>query len=142
MSRLRQVVLIDDNETTNFLNKRLLDKLRVADEVVVFTDAAAGYRYLWGEGRTERLPDAPELVFLDLHMPGMTGLEFLELYERLPSEAKARTRLAVLTTSMLPVDRARVAQYQNVEYLVKPLSREKLERLLAAYHPHVRVVVN
>ncbi len=144
-SRLRKVVLIDDNETTNFLNERLLKRLGVTEEVKVFADAAEGFSYLWGpDGCANKCASTdaqePELVFVDLRMPGLDGVEFLELYRNLAPAARERTKLAVLTTSMLPTDRARVAAYPDVEYLVKPLSREKLERLFADYFPHVQLV--
>ncbi|MBC7447720.1 MAG: response regulator [Hymenobacteraceae bacterium] len=146
-SRLRKIVLIDDNETTNFLNERLIKRLGVAEEVQVFADASEGFRYLWGStGCATSTAGAgpgpePELVFVDLRMPGLDGVEFLELYRNLTPEARVRTKLAVLTTSMLPTDRARVAAYPDVEYLVKPLSREKLERLFAEHFPHVQLPV-
>ncbi len=145
-SRLRKIVLIDDNETTNFLNERLLNRLGVTEEVQIFADAAEGFRYLWGahkpNGTATPAPSTtpnPELVFVDLRMPGLDGVEFLEQYRNLDPQVRERTKLAILTTSMLPTDRARVAAYPEVEYLVKPLSREKLERLLAEYFPHVQV---
>jgi CheY-like chemotaxis protein len=98
---LNHIVLIEDNETTSFLNKP-------ADGQAV-----------------------PDLVFVDLKMPGMSGFDFLERYSQLPTEAQERTVVAVLTTSMHGADTARVAQYPNVEYLTKPLTEEKMQRLLA-----------
>ena len=135
--RLPRIVLIDDNETTNFLNHRLLTKLGIAEDIVVFANAADAYRYLWAPDGPLVAATAPSLVFVDLRMPGMDGVELLELYQQLPAAARNLTRLVVLTTSMLPTDRARVAAYPGVEYLVKPLSREKITRLLAEHFPHV-----
>jgi CheY-like chemotaxis protein len=133
---LQKVVLIDDNETTNFLNERLLRRLGVAQEVVVFTNAQEGFQYLLETSTQEG--SAPALVFADMRMPGLDGIEFLELYHTLDAPIRRRIKLTVLTTSMLPADRARVAAYPEVEYLVKPLSREKLERLLAMNFQHLQ----
>lgn len=138
-TRLRQIVLIDDNETTNFLNHRLLVRLGVADDVRVFADAAEGYRYLWGEPSQGKDAIPPELVFVDLRMPGMDGIEFMEAWQSLEPTRRGDTKLAILTTSLLSTDRDRVARFPGVEYLVKPLSREKIERLLATYFPHAQV---
>jgi CheY-like chemotaxis protein len=68
---------------------------------------------------------------VDLKMPGMSGFDFLEQYNQLPAAVQEATVVAVLTTSMHAADTARVAQYPNVEYLTKPLTEEKLQRLLA-----------
>ncbi|UOQ54955.1 response regulator [Hymenobacter cellulosivorans] len=131
--KLRNVVLVDDNETTSFLNNRLLSRLDVADKVYTFSRAEQAYDFLWGNG-TDRAssmePDAPQLVFVDLKMPGMDGFEFLEQYSQLPADIKEKTVMAVLTTSMHSADTARVAKYEGVEYLAKPLTEEKMRKLL------------
>jgi CheY-like chemotaxis protein len=127
---LNHIVLIEDNETTSFLNNRLLSRLGVARQVSSFSKADEALDFLWGS----QLADGqavPDLVFVDLKMPGMSGFDFLERYSQLPTAAQERTVVAVLTTSMHGADTARVAQYPNVEYLTKPLTEEKMQRLLA-----------
>lgn len=127
-TNLNRIVLVDDNETTSFLNNRLLGRLAVADQVSTFSRADEAFEQLWGNtGATDAVPD---LVFVDLKMPGVSGFEFLELYNALPQPVQDKTVLAVLTTSMHSADTARVAQYPNVEYLTKPLTEEKMAKLL------------
>jgi len=125
---LNHIVLIEDNETTSFLNNRLLSRLRVARQVTSFSKAEEALQFLWEK---ETADAAPDLVFVDLKMPGMSGFDFLERYSQLPAARQERTVVAVLTTSMHAADTARVAQYPNVEYLTKPLTEEKMQRLLA-----------
>jgi CheY-like chemotaxis protein len=129
---LNHIVLIEDNETTSFLNNRLLSRLGVARQVTSFSKAEEALKFLWGEAPAGEAPQVmPDLVFVDLKMPGMNGFDFLERYSQLPTDAQERTVVAVLTTSMHGADTARVAQYPNVEYLTKPLTEEKMQRLLA-----------
>ena len=130
---LNHIVLIEDNETTSFLNNRLLSRLGVARKVSSFSKADEALSFLWGTAAASpaEAQPVPDLVFVDLKMPGMSGFDFLERYSQLPTEAQARTVVAVLTTSMHGADTARVAQYPNVEYLTKPLTEEKMQRLLA-----------
>ncbi|TDN37289.1 response regulator [Hymenobacter sp. UV11] len=127
---LNHIVLIEDNETTSFLNNRLLSRLGVARQVSSFSKADEATQFLWGSGPAAAQA-APDLIFVDLKMPGMSGFDFLEHYSQLPTEVQERTVVAVLTTSMHAADTARVAQYPNVEYLTKPLTEEKMQRLLA-----------
>lgn len=128
--KLRNVVLVDDNETTCFLNNRLLSRLEVAEQVLTYSKAEQAYQELWGAGEEQTTAEAPDLVFVDLKMPGMDGFEFLKLYSALPEDVRSKTVLAVLTTSMHAADTARVAQHEGVEYLAKPLTEEKMQKLL------------
>ncbi|GAA4493481.1 hypothetical protein GCM10023172_02090 [Hymenobacter ginsengisoli] len=131
MDTLNHIVLIEDNETTSFLNNRLLSRLGVARQVSSFSKAEEALDFLWGREQASPAEDVPDLVFVDLKMPGMSGFDFLERYSQLPAAIQERTVVAVLTTSMHGADTARVAQYPNVEYLTKPLTEEKMQRLLA-----------
>jgi len=129
-ANLNHIVLVDDNETTSFLNNRLLGRLAVANQVSTFSRADEAFEQLWGGQAGESPTPAPDLVFVDLKMPGVSGFEFLELYNALPQPVQEQTVMAVLTTSMHGADTARVAQYPNVEYLTKPLTEEKMRKLL------------
>ncbi len=128
-ANLNHIVLVDDNETTSFLNNRLLGRLAVADQVSTFARADEAFEQIWGNEKMEAVP-VPDLVFVDLKMPGMSGFDFLALYNTLPQPVQDKTVMAVLTTSMHGADTARVAQYPNVEYLTKPLTEEKMLKLL------------
>ena len=128
-ANLNHIVLVDDNETTSFLNNRLLGRLAVADQVSTFARADEAFEQIWGNEKMEAVP-VPDLVFVDLKMPGMSGFDFLALYNTLPQPVQDKTVMAVLTTSMHGADTARVAQYPNVEYLTKPLTEEKMRKLL------------
>ncbi|MBF9236941.1 response regulator [Hymenobacter sp. BT683] len=125
---MNHIVLVDDNETTSFLNNRLLGRLAVAEQVSTFSRADEAFEKLWGDSNGDG--QAPDLVFVDLKMPGISGFEFLELYNALPQPVQDKTVMAVLTTSMHGADTARVAKYPNVEYLTKPLTEEKMRKLL------------
>ncbi|GAC1367136.1 MAG: hypothetical protein NVS3B25_21410 [Hymenobacter sp.] len=129
-ANLNHIVLVDDNETTSFLNNRLLGRLAVADHVSTFARADEAFEQLWGSTEGGSAVPAPDLVFVDLKMPGVSGFEFLELYNALPQPVQDKTVMAVLTTSMHGADTARVAKYPNVEYLTKPLTEEKMRKLL------------
>ncbi len=129
-ANLNHIVLVDDNETTSFLNNRLLGRLAVAEQVSTFSRADEAFETLWGNAITDSQASAPDLVFVDLKMPGVSGFDFLELYNALPQPVQDKTVMAVLTTSMHSADTARVAQYPNVEYLTKPLTEEKMRKLL------------
>ncbi|WP_242916277.1 response regulator [Pontibacter liquoris] len=134
MKKLSGVLLIDDDDTTNFLNQRLLDRMAVTDNVRTFVNGKQAFDYLYNvsnknyEG-TGSSYFQPELIFLDINMPVMDGFEMLDLFERLDKAFREQITMVVLTTSTHPQDTANSKKY-NAEYLTKPLTVEKVNMLL------------
>lgn len=107
MPALPCVLLVDDDATTNFLHRALLTRLGVAERILVAEDGEQALRDL----RTHCVPPTPTcpvLILLDVNMPGMSGIEFLEHYQRLPLAHQGAIVIVMLTTSLHPRDVARV----------------------------------
>lgn len=125
------MLLVDDDATTNFLNKLLLGTtMRVAKEVLVAENGAEALRILQERCSPPDGPGCPELILLDMNMPVMNGLAFLEAYFALPAERRRHTVVAMLTTSLNPLDQARVQQLPITGFLNKPLTKDKVTALL------------
>jgi CheY-like chemotaxis protein len=122
------VLLIDDDEPTNFLNRMTLEQAGCARRIQI---AESGWEALDFLQATNPRPD---LIFLDINMPAMDGWEFLERYRNLPSACKADVVLVMLTTSLNPDDEQRTRAIPEVAgFEHKPLGQEKLENLLKKY---------
>ncbi len=146
MKQLNCILLIDDDEPTNFLNKMTLEQAGCTRHIRIAQSGQAALDYLRGSGPSlpgsdngpgPANPDAcprPDLIFLDINMPAMDGWEFLAQYRNLPPEKKADTVLIMLTTSLNPDDELRtrtipeIAGFEN-----KPLKQDRLENLLKKY---------
>lgn len=125
MKKIASVLLVDDDPTTNFLHEQLLLSLGVTDQCLVAENGAEALTLL-----AQNSPDAtacPELVLLDVHMPVMDGIEFLEAYMQPPNRPPV---IVVLTTSVNPRDQLRMASLPVAEWVNKPLTRDKLDDLL------------
>jgi len=140
--QLNCILLIDDDEPTNFLNKMTLEQAGCTRHIRVAQSGQEALDYLRGCGGDNGFPEGgssgrsprPDLIFLDINMPAMDGWEFLERYKTLPAEQKADIVLIMLTTSLNPDDEVKtrtipeVAGFEN-----KPLSQHRLKALLEKY---------
>lgn len=125
---LKQVYLIDDDPTFNFITKLLLKKISFAEDVVDFSDASEALARLQNNAAVSRL--MPDLIFLDLNMPGMDGWDFLDVYKTLPSSFLQHCKLYILTSSIDPSDKSKSLSYQCVtDFITKPLALEKVIRI-------------
>lgn len=127
--KLKCVVLIDDDEPTNFLHRRVIERYGCAERIEVFQEAQRALDFL---GTTENGAYVkPELIFLDINMPGMNGWEFLRAYEKLSDEQRAEIVVLMLTTSLNPDDKAQAESFDEVSgFLSKPLTKELLKEIL------------
>ena len=125
--RLR-VLLVDDDQTTNFLNKLLLTRLGVAEQVLVAANGEEALRILAQQGSEPAT--CPHLILLDMNMTVLNGLAFLEAYTQLPSAVQRAIVIVMLTTSLHPADLARAGQLPIAGFLNKPLTEAKVAALL------------
>ena len=131
MNKISCALLVDDDNTANFLNKRLFQKLNAAEKVLVAHNGLEALQLL-----EENCPgkDCPMLILLDIKMPIMDGFEFLEAYEKLASEQKQSVVIVMLTTSLNPQDVGKVKQ-ANIKLLNKPLTEVALKEILLQHFP-------
>lgn len=119
------LLLIDDDEADNYLHRRVIERSGLCESVIVQTSAGAALDWL-RSSVGDRHP-APDLIFLDINMPGMNGWEFLEEYETLPRCQQGRIVLVMLTASINPTDAERVAEFTTVTgHRSKPLTEQML----------------
>ncbi|MBJ6107707.1 response regulator [Hymenobacter sp. BT523] len=130
MPRLPSVLLVDDDTTSNFLNQLLLDRMGLAEHLLVAENGREALDALARACPAPGAPACPVLVLLDVNMPVMNGLEFIEAYQRLPLAQHHTPVIVVLTTSLHPRDLARLQELPIAGLVSKPLTQEKVEAIL------------
>ena len=137
MPHLPCVLLVDDDDTTNYLNRLLLDRLGVADCILVATNGRQALDLLREHCLGAAVPTCPSLILLDLNMPVMNGFEFLEAYAELFPARPGISIVLVLSTSLNPNDTERLRGLPAAAgSIVKPLSRAKVAQLLHEHFGH------
>jgi two-component system, sensor histidine kinase RpfC len=114
-----EILLVDDNETNRNVGTLLLE--------------SAGYRVLTasdGDAALDLLAAQDfSAVLLDLHMPGMSGLDVLKAY-RFMSKPETRAKVIMLSADTTPKLVQESIDAGANAYLMKPIDREKLLRTL------------
>ncbi|RDV15010.1 response regulator [Pontibacter diazotrophicus] len=127
MKQIERVLVIDDDETSIFLTKRLLHSVGVGSQIQTALNGLEGLNSIKKAVAEELLP---QLILLDIKMPVMDGFAFLEELERLPNMDFNDTKIALLSSSHNPWEMEKAKKYPVSAFLHKPLTKEKLQRVL------------
>ncbi len=118
--KLNKIMVIDDSKTEQFLNEVIIEKFNPDIEFVQAYDGREGL------DKITEMSVLPDLILLDINMPGMNGFEFVEKF----SELEYSTKIIMLSSSEQTKDRDKALSYSCVEdYILKPLSEEKIRKI-------------
>ncbi|KUG06900.1 response regulator [Solirubrum puertoriconensis] len=130
---LPTILLVDDDAPTRYLMQRALRRLQVRAQVLEAEDGAQALAAVQAHCRASDQPSSL-LVLLDLNMPVMDGLEFLEHQVHLPQICRQVTAVIVVTGTPDPKEQAR-ARALAVDLVPKPLGPDGVAELLRRYLP-------
>lgn len=119
------VMLVDDNDTDNFISKRIIELTGFANEVVTKNSGKSALEYLKeNQNDVSKLPD---LIFLDINMPIVDGFIFLYEFGQMPASIHQKCRISVLSSSDNKRDIDRIVGNEYViKFTTKPLTEEAL----------------
>jgi CheY-like chemotaxis protein len=125
------ILLVEDDENDVFFFRRALAKAGFELSFHLVTDGELALQYLNGQGNyaDRAAHPLPDIVFLDLKLPYLSGMEVLESIQQKP--ALSQIPIIVLTSSPEERDRKRAFELGAKEYLVKPAAANTLLRILA-----------
>jgi CheY-like chemotaxis protein len=112
-----QILLVEDNEGDVEIVERALEDAGTPSSLAVAHNGLEALAYLRREGRHQDAP-RPELVLLDINMPGMDGKQLIEIVKEDP-ELKLIPAI-MLTSSSAPSDVLHCYARHANGYVVKP----------------------
>lgn len=121
----KKVMIVDDAYIDRFVGERVIKKTGFSDSVICMESGYDALDYLM-----TNIAFLPEVIFLDLNMPGMTGFEFLEQFDKLPDIIKDNCSIVIASSSLHQGDRDLSLSNPHVDgFISKPLMVDTLMEL-------------
>lgn len=126
--KIQSVLLIDDNDVDNFIHRRVIDIMGFAENVHACTSVKGAKEFI--EALYKSGEPLPNVIFLDLNMPGENGFAFLEWFSKTFADHTNSSKIIILTSSNNQADVDHVFSFSNViKFITKPLKKEDLAQL-------------
>ena len=101
-----QCIIIDDDKVSRLVIEKYIKKTDFLELTEIFDNAEDAANFFNSKNKTE-------LIFLDIEMPGMSGVEFLEILDNLPQ---------IIVVSAKEKYALQAIEFDVTDYLLKPVS--------------------
>jgi CheY-like chemotaxis protein len=130
------ILLVEDDEVDIMNVKRAFKKVHIANPIYLANNGLEALKILRSDqAKVPNIPAEERLVLLDLNMPKMGGIEFLQ---ELRSDPQLRaTPVVVMTTSNQDQDRVEAYNLNVVGYILKPVTFAKFVEIVAALNKYL-----
>lgn len=119
-----RILLVEDNDDHVWMFKRVMNQVAPDVELHVAGTGEAALRFL-----ADPAGSIPDLIFLDINLGKLTGLQVLEKIKTDPGQIR-RIPVIILTNSTSNIDILRAYDSYVAAYLAKPPENQELKKLL------------
>lgn len=121
------VMVIDDNNIDIYIASQVMKNINFAKNILTFNFAGEAFKFLSSTYDKNLLP---EIIFLDLNLNGISGFDFLELFESLPEQKKNEIIIYIVSSTIAPQDLKKINQNINVKgFCEKSITKEFLDSI-------------
>ena len=128
ITKFENVMIIDDNIIDLYIASRMITKNIFGNNVLAYTKAQEALDYLHDNQNNEEA--LPQIIFVDIYMPIMSGFDFLTSYNDLPEKVKNYCQVYVLSSTIDDYDIVRASTDVNIiSFQVKPITKDFLDKI-------------
>ena len=92
--KFETVMIIDDNLVDLYIISRMITKNNFGKNVLHYTEAEEAMKYLYDN--QDNISKLPQIIFVDIYMPLMSGFEFLDAYDKLSATLKNYCKVYII----------------------------------------------
>ncbi len=122
------ILLVEDDPADQKLIRASLKEQRLANDLHIVSSGEEGIDFLRGRGDYSGRAAQPDLILLDLNMPGMGGKEFLRRIK--DDEGLKQIPVVILTTSDSERDIIESYKLQASGYVSKPVTLDEFKEVM------------
>lgn len=112
-----KIFLIEDDEVDFIIIKKAFENINMLNELIRAKDGLEACEWI----ESGCLDSVPYVILLDLNMPRMNGIEFLEWLRNKGPEHHRKSPVVILTTSADPHDKKDAYDFCIGGYILKPV---------------------
>lgn len=122
--------MIDDNQLEHFIVDKMIHKYGYTTEIDHYENALSVINFL--DQNQQNLNQLPDLIFLDLHMDGCDGWQFLDMFRKMKFLEEKDIQVYIVTSSLDINDITKSKSYPFVKsYIIKPITKAILEDIFS-----------
>jgi len=130
--KYKQVILLDDCDLDNFVNQKTLESVNFSEKIYLNTGAQSALEFFKNIGFASKYSQElfPQVIFIDLNMPGIDGYQFIHYLSALSGNDLFDFKLVILTSSIHQEDELKVKDLsKDIVFLRKPRTATMLDGL-------------
>jgi two-component system, response regulator len=126
-----QILLVEDNKSDAMLTIRALKKHNLANNLIHLMDGAQALDFIFAKGEymNRDCENKPKVIFLDLKMPKVSGLEVLRIIKN--DESTKLIPVVMMTSSKEEKDVIESHKLGVNSYVVKPVGFDNFSKTIA-----------
>lgn len=129
MKHPHHYIIVDDDPSNSFICEVVIESCDPTATISIYHDPETALLTIL-EKYSDTKPPVYTTLFLDIHMPGMNGWEFLEKFRNFATSLEDQFSIYVLSSSNEDFSKKAEEFPFVADFVQKPLTKEKMQELV------------